>query len=150
MSNFINNQTGKPVEETTVLLEVGVPTSISGKTYLLDASLRAAVRALQGKKIHMQFGSPGSNANALDQSRTCGLIENVRLIECRQTKGTGVIIGDVKPWGPFGVHVRDCISGAEPHPSYYGLHAMVSAPVGGDGMVRSVREIVSWYMVSKN
>lgn len=142
---YINNLTGKPFEETTILLEVGVPTSITGKTYLLDSSLRAAVRALEGKKVPVSYGSPRAGTNALDESRTCGMISNVRLVESRSHRGFGTIIGDVKPHGPYGPHLRDVMAGnAE---AYYSLHAMVRPKQEAESSSYSVGQIVNWNLI---
>lgn len=145
--SFINNLTGKPFEESAILLEVGVPTSITGKTYLLDASLRNAVRKLEGKKLYMSFGSPKAGTNALDQSRTCGEISNIKLVESRQHRGFAVIIGDVKPHGPFGVHLRDVMAGSiEAH---YSMHAMIRPKQEAESSTYSIGEIVNWNLIAK-
>ena len=142
---FINNLTGKPFEETTILLEVGVPTSISGKTYLLDQSLRSAIKALDGKKVFMSYGNPRAGTNALDASRTCGEISNIRLVESRQNRGFAVIIGDVKPHGPFGVHLRDMMAGnMEAH---YSMHALIKPRNTAESATYSIGEIINWNMI---
>lgn len=145
---FINTQAGKKIEETTVLLEVGVPTSITGKTYLLDGALRAAVNGLQGKKVYVAYGNATGGDNVSDGSRTCGVIENIKLVESRQNRGYGVIVGDVRPSGPFGAHLRDAITGAEQVNTFYGMHALCARPDKEDVNKLSVKQIVGWNLIT--
>lgn len=154
--SYINNQTGKPIQETSILLEVGVPTGITGRTYLLNDSLRAAIRALQGKKVYMEMGTPknGGQARAdwaskVNDERVCGEASNIRLIESRQSPGLAVIIGDIKPHGPFGVVMRDTITGADQAHNHFSVRAACQLPDPENTDVLSIKHLYTFDLIAR-
>ena len=149
--SFINQQNGKPIKETAILLEIGMPSAVTGRTYQLDDSLRRAVRAMDGKTVYMEFGTRtrSSDLKAVDHNYVCGEITNIKLIENRSTHGHAVIVGDVRPFGPQGVRLRDTITGADGGHNYYSINSNVRLIDKKDPLKLSIAEICGCNLVDR-